>query len=51
MQVGLCIPWEVEVDYNINGQNIDTSSEYVSADKATSFTIFEVVVNPIIKSN
>lgn len=45
MQIGLSIPWEVKVDYNIHRQYIDTSCENICADQTTCLTIFEIVID------
>jgi hypothetical protein len=46
VQVGLSIPWEVKVDDDVDRHDIDTTGKDVCADKASCFTVFEVVINP-----
>ena len=45
VEIGLGKSWEVEIDDNVDGLNINTSGKNVSADEASRFSIFEVMVN------
>jgi hypothetical protein len=45
MQVGFSVSSKIEVDNNIDSLNIDTSSKDISADKTSSLTIFEIVID------
>lgn len=45
MQICLSIPWEIEVDNDIDRQDIDTSSENICAYQTTGFTIFEIMID------
>ena len=47
MQVGLCVPWEVKVDDDIDRKNIDTTSEDIGTNQAPCLTIFEIMVDSI----
>ena len=43
MQVGLSKSWEVEVDNDIDGRNIDSASEEIAANKAARLSALKVV--------
>jgi hypothetical protein len=45
VQVSFCELWEVEVDNDIHGLNIDTSGEDVGAHQASGLSVFEVMEN------
>ena len=47
VQIGLSILGEIEVDNNVHGLDVNSSGEDISAYKASGFSIFEVVENPI----
>ena len=47
MQVGLGKLGKVEVDYDVNGDDIDAASEQISADKAARVSVFEVVEDSV----
>lgn len=43
MEISLCIFWEIEVDDNVDGLNVDTTSEQIRADKVARDSGSEVV--------
>ena len=45
MEIGLSISSKVEINDYIDGLNIDTSSKDISANQASCFSIFKVMVN------
>lgn len=47
MQVGLCVPWEIKVDDDVDRKNINTTSKDVCADQTSGLSIFEVMVDSI----
>ena len=49
MEVSLCKTWEVEINDNVNGKDIDTSGEDIGTYQTSGLTILEIVVNSINK--
>lgn len=47
MQVGLCVPWEIKVDDDVDRKNINTTSKDICADQTSGLSIFEVMVDSI----
>jgi hypothetical protein len=47
MQICLGVLREIKVDYNVDGLNIDTTSEQVRTDEVSAYTIAEVVEDTI----
>ena len=50
VEVGLSVPWEVEVDDDIDRKDVDSTGEDVCADEASCFSVLEVVVDPVRKN-
>ena len=47
VEVGLRVPWEIEVDYHIHWHDIDTTSEEVGTHQAAGLTILEIVIDTV----
>ena len=47
MEVGLCVLWEVEIDDNINGLDINAASEEIRANEISTDSITEVMEDPV----
>ena len=47
MEVGLRVLWEIKVDDNIYGLNIDTTCEEIGADEVAADTITEIVKDAV----
>jgi len=45
VKIGLCISWEVKIDDDVNGEDINTSGKNVRTNQAPCLTIFVVVVD------
>ena len=51
VKIGFSVLGEIEIDDNVNWQDINTSCKNVSANQASGFSIFEIVVNSTEKIN
>jgi hypothetical protein len=49
VKISFRIPGVVKVNNDVDGHNVDTSSEEISADKASRVSILEIMVNPAKK--
>lgn len=47
MKICLSILWEVKVDYDIDGLDVDTTSEKIGADEIATDAVTEVVKNTV----
>src|SRR4051812_31061832 len=47
MEISLRVLWEIKVDDNVYGLNIDTTCEEIGADEVTADTITEIVENAV----
>ena len=47
MQIGLSVLWKIEIDYNIDGLDIDTTGEEIGTNEIPADTVPEVVENTV----
>lgn len=50
VEIGLSSPWEIEVDDNVHGLDVDTTSEEIGADQVPGHTAAEVVEDSVSMS-
>jgi len=47
MKIGIGLSWEIKVDNNVHGDDIDTSSEHIGGYETASFASLEVMEDAI----
>ena len=49
VQVSVGLAWEIEVDYNIDWDNVDTTGKDIWGDQAASLATLEIVENSAVE--
>lgn len=47
MEIGLSVFWKIKVDDNVDSLDVDSSCKNIGTHKASGFSIFEIVKDPI----